>query len=1250
MSYNFTKIDILDENEILIENVNKNDDINIIEDIVNTEIVNDINEINIIDENIKAEVVEEKTEVLIIDDIINTEIVNDIVNVNIVEEFIDTTLVINQIKNDIDILDSISKKHIHENFETLEKFSEEDDILFWNDISLINYIKSLKQSVDKNIIIFDGITGNQVLDSGINISDIVLTNDSRLTDTGVVIPHAELHSIGKSDAISPISIGAANIDHDHDGVYDLYGTANSLLENHLVNYNHNLLHDHSNIISLNKISETDNKPTWNGKSWEEILSLATVDFSGLMSFTDKIKLDSIVLESLYYTHPLTHPATIIEQTEDYRFVTDIEKSLWNSKWTYDENAIKNVKVNSAVNADNSNTVNNLTVETAVPPGAIFTDTIYEHPLTHPAAIIIEDATHRFVTDSEKVTWNDKWTYNEEIIKNIKVYNSFNSDNSNTVNNLTVLTAVPENALFTDTIYEHPLTHPATIIIEDNTHRFTTDIEKSLWNSKWTYDENTIKNIKVNSAVNADNANTVNNLTVLTAVPENALFTDTIYTHPSTHPATMIVQDTTRRFVSDFEKTIWNNKWAYDENTIKNVKVNEAVNSDTVNNLTVLTAVPENALFTDTIYMHPLTHPATMIGQDTTHRFVTDAEKYLWNNKWTYNEEIIKNVKVNESSNSDTVNNLTVLTAVPENALFTDTIYMHPLTHPATMIGQDTTHRFVTDAEKYLWNNKWTYNEEIIKNVKVNESSNSDTVNNLTVLTAVPENALFTDTIYEHPLTHPATIIVQTENYRFVSDIEKNTWNSKWAYDENTIKNVKVNEAVNSDTVNNLTVLTAVPENALFTDTIYMHPLTHPATMITEDNNHLFVTSVEKSEWNSKWAYDEETIKNIKVNSAVNADNSDTVNNLTVLTAVPENALFTDTIYTHPLTHSATIIVEDDTHRFVTDSEKILWNSKWVYDEETIKNIKVNSAVNSDTVNNLTVLTAVPENALFTDTIYEHPLTHPATMITEDNNHLFVTSVEKLTWNDKWTYNENDIKIIKVNNAFNADTVNNLTVETAVPENALFTDTIYIHPLTHSATIIVQDATHRFVTDSEKSYWNNKWTYNEETIKNVKVNEAVNADTVNNLTVGTAVPVGALFTDTIYEHPGTHPATMIVQDETHRFVTDSEKNFWSYKWTYDENTIKNVKVFNSFNSDLVDGKDINDYYNKNEVDTLISRFIYYQPTPMLDWLITHNLNRFPSSVVITDSAGSVVEGAIQYIDVNNIKVSFNYQFSGTAFIA
>ena len=46
------------------------------------------------------------------------------------------------------------------------------------------------------------------------------------------------------------------------------------------------------------------------------------------------------------------------------------------------------------------------------------------------------------------------------------------------------------------------------------------------------------------------------------------------------------------------------------------------------------------------------------------------------------------------------------------------------------------------------------------------------VDNSRVLTDVPVNAKFTDTIYSHPASHPATIITQTSSYRFVTDARK----------------------------------------------------------------------------------------------------------------------------------------------------------------------------------------------------------------------------------------------------------------------------------------------------------------------------------------------------------------------------------------------------------------------------------------------------------------------------------------------
>ena len=54
----------------------------------------------------------------------------------------------------------------------------------------------------------------------------------------------------------------------------------------------------------------------------------------------------------------------------------------------------------------------------------------------------------------------------------------------------------------------------------------------------------------------------------------------------------------------------------------------------------------------------------------------------------------------------------------------------------------------------------------------------------TIATSVPANAKFTDTVYTHPANHPASIITQDANNRFVTDAEKSNWNSKAAGNHN----------------------------------------------------------------------------------------------------------------------------------------------------------------------------------------------------------------------------------------------------------------------------------------------------------------------------------------------------------------------------------------------------------------------------------------------------------------------------------
>jgi hypothetical protein len=175
-------------------------------------------------------------------------------------------------------------------------------------------------------------------------------------------------------------------------------------------------------------------------------------------------------------------------------------------------------------------------------------------------------------------------------------------------------------------------------------------------------------------------------------------------------------------------------------------------------------------------------------------------------------------------------------------------------------------------------------------------------------------------------------------------------------------------------------------------------------------------------------------------------------------------------------------------------------------------------------------------------------------------------------------------------------VNTSQVLTNVPSGAVFTDTVYTHPASHAATVITQDSTHRFTTDTEKTTWNAKsnfgGSYND--LTNIPTsftpsshshNEVYYTETeinsqmalkANASQVLTNVPAGAKFTDTTYTvadaglteknftsalktkldgiatsannytHPSTHAASVITEDSTKRFVSDAEKAAWSAK--------------------------------------------------------------------------------------------------------
>ena len=60
------------------------------------------------------------------------------------------------------------------------------------------------------------------------------------------------------------------------------------------------------------------------------------------------------------------------------------------------------------------------------------------------------------------------------------------------------------------------------------------------------------------------------------------------------------------------------------------------------------------------------------------------------------------------------------------------------------------------------------------------------------------------------------------------------------------------------------------------------------------------------------------------------------------------------------------------------------------------------------------------------------------------------------------------------------------------------------------------------------------------------------------------------------------------------------------------------------------------------------FVYTQGAPASTWNVNHNLNKFPS-VSVVDSANNDVIGDVQYVDVNNLTITFSSSFSGKAYL-
>lgn len=203
---------------------------------------------------------------------------------------------------------------------------------------------------------------------------------------------------------------------------------------------------------------------------------------------------------------------------------------------------------------------------------------------------------RHVTDTEKEYWNNKAD---------KTLVNYNADGLMGKEDKYKLDGIEEGA----TNYVEPEYFEPTKIKEDETHRFVTDEEKDYWSSK-------ANNNPASS--NLDGLMTKEDKKKLDSVEFNANY----YVHPDKHKPYVIEEDEEHRFVTDAQILKWDSKAG------NSAATSEADGLMTAADKAKLDGIEANA----NNYIHPETHKPSIIEQDASNRFVTDADIINWNNK------------------------------------------------------------------------------------------------------------------------------------------------------------------------------------------------------------------------------------------------------------------------------------------------------------------------------------------------------------------------------------------------------------------------------------------------------------------------------------------------------------------------------------------------------------------------------------------------------------------------------------------
>ena len=172
-------------------------------------------------------------------------------------------------------------------------------------------------------------------------------------------------------------------------------------------YGFNLLEE-SDFVDCRDINETTEqieKVLAGQESGKADKTVATSGKNGLMSAADKAKLDGIAAKANNYSHPSTHPASMITETDDKKVMTAAERTKLNGiasgannyshPGTHPASMITETDDKKVMTAAERTKLN------GIASGA----NNYSHPGTHPASMITETDDKKVMTAAERTKLN-----------------------------------------------------------------------------------------------------------------------------------------------------------------------------------------------------------------------------------------------------------------------------------------------------------------------------------------------------------------------------------------------------------------------------------------------------------------------------------------------------------------------------------------------------------------------------------------------------------------------------------------------------------------------------------------------------------------------------------------------------------------------------------------------------------------------------------------------------------------------------